>query len=148
MYYGAQTGGGYAISFATSTDGVNWTKYDDPETTDAEHAGSDPVLTTSMDWEYNKVDRPRVVHTPDGWIMIYQGGSIEMRGIALSDDGIHWEKYDGNPIFDSKAFPIPNAKTWDTNLVYQDGTYYYFMEIGTLSGTNLYLTTHEGSLRE
>lgn len=148
MYYGAQTKEGYAIGFAASTDGIRWTKYDNPETTDKLYSESDPILLTGAEWEYNKVDRPRVVLSPDGWVMIYQGGSIEMRGLAISNDGIHWEKYSANPIFDKDAFPIPNAKTWDTNLLYHDGTYYYFMELGTLSATNLYLTTHQGSLRK
>jgi predicted GH43/DUF377 family glycosyl hydrolase len=149
MYYSARTKDGYAISFATSTDGIHWTKYNDPETTEAQFAESDPVFIKGADWEYNKVDRPRVAKSPDGWVMIYQSGtSVDMRGLAISNDGIHWEKYPSNPIFSKKVFPIPNAKTWDTNLLYQDDTYYYFMELGTLDGTDLYLTTHKGPLRQ
>jgi predicted GH43/DUF377 family glycosyl hydrolase len=148
MYYGVQTKDGFAISFATSTDGINWLKYNDPETTEEQFTESDPLVLEGADWELNKVDRPRVVKSPDGWVMIYQAGSIEMRGLAISDDGIHWEKYPANPIFDQDAFPIPKSKTWDTNLLYHDGTYYYFMELGTLSGTDLYLTMHPGSLRK
>ena len=137
MYYGVQTRGGNAIGLATSTDGIQWTKYDEP------------VLVAEADWESVKVDRPRVTKSPDGWIMIYQAGlRIEERGIAVSDDGIHWEKYPANPIFNKDVFPIPNAKTWDTNLLYLNGVYYYFMELGSLSGTDLYLTTHEGTLRK
>lgn len=149
MYFGAQTKDGYAIGLATSTDGIHWTKYNDPATTDDPYAESDPVLTADVDWETNKVDRPRVTKSPDGWVMLYQAGTkVEERGLAISNDGIHWVKYSANPIFGTKVFPIPNAKTWDTDLLYQDGTYYYFMELGTLSGTNLYLTTHTGSLRK
>ena len=149
MYYGVKTKEGHAISFATSTDGIHWTKYNDPQTTDAQFAESDPVLIKGADWEYNKVDRPRVVKSPDGWVMIYQAGtSVEMRGLAISNDGVQWEKYSENPIFNKDAFPIPNAKTWDTNLLYHDDAYYYFMEIGTLSGTDLYLTKHQGTLRK
>jgi len=137
MYYGGQTRGGYAIGFATSKDGIQWTKH------------GEAIRMAGADWESIKVDRPRVTKSPDGWVMIYQAGlQVENRGIAISDDGIHWEKYPANPIFGSDVFPIPNAKTWDTNLLYQDGIYYYFMEIGTLSGTDLYLTTHEGTLRK
>lgn len=149
MYYGVKTKDGYAIGFATSTDGINWTKYNDTETTEEQFAESDPVFVKGADWEYIKVDRPRVVITPDGWVMIYQGGiSVETRGLAISNDGIHWEKYSANPIFNKEMFPIPNAKTWDTNLLYHDGTYYYFMELGSLDGTDLYLTTHQGLLRQ
>jgi len=137
MYYSAQTKEGYAIGFATSTAGIHWTKH------------NDPVLVADADWEYAKVDRPRVTKSPDGWVMIFQAGAkIEERGLAISDDGIHWEKYSGNPMFTKDSFPIPNAKTWDTNLLYHDGTYYYFMELGTLSGTDIYLTTHTGLFRK
>jgi predicted GH43/DUF377 family glycosyl hydrolase len=149
MYYGVKTKDGFAIGFATSTDGIHWTKYDDPETIEEPFVESDPVLVNSETWEANKVDRPRVVKSPDGWVMIYQAGStVETRGLAISNDGIHWEKYSANPIFYKDVFPIPRAKTWDTNLLYQDGIYYYFMELGTLDSTNLYLTTHQGSLRQ
>jgi predicted GH43/DUF377 family glycosyl hydrolase len=149
MYYGAQDRGGLSIGLATSTDGLHWEKYNDPDTTEEKYAESDPVLVNDSDWESIKVDRPRVVSSPDGFVMIYQGGTaVENRGVAISEDGIHWTKYADNPIFTSGLFPIPNAKTWDTNLLYHDGTYYYFMEIGTLSGTDLYLTTHQGSLRK
>jgi predicted GH43/DUF377 family glycosyl hydrolase len=149
MYYGGQSLDGFSIGLATSTDGIHWTKYNDPSTTDERYVESDPVFVGDLDWEYNKADRPRVTKSPDGWVMIYQAGiKIEERGIAISNDGIHWEKYSDNPIFNKAAFPIPNAKTWDTNLLYHDDRYYYFMELGSLSGTDLYLTTHEGTLRK
>lgn len=149
MYYGVRIPTGHAIGLATSTDGIDWTKYDDPGTADEQYAGSDPVLVPNAEWEYNKVDRPRVVRSPDGWVMIYQAGiRIEERGLAMSNDGITWEKYLQNPIFDKAAFPIPNARSWDTNLLYHEGAYYYFMEIGSMSGTDLYLAKHEGGLRK
>ena len=149
MYYGVKTTDGYAISLATSSDGINWTKYNDPATTEDEFAESDPVFTGSEEWEGKRVDRPRVVKSPDGWVMIYQGGAtVEKRGLAISNDGILWEKYPANPIFHQDVFPIPRARTWDTNLLYHDGTYYYFMELGTLNETNLFLATHQGSLKK
>jgi len=149
MYYGAQNRGGFSIGLATSADGLHWEKYNDPDTIEEKFAESDPVLLNDADWESIKVDRPRVVASPDGFVMIYQGGTaVEDRGLAISEDGIHWENYTDNPVFNSAVFPIPNARTWDTNLLYHDGTYYYFMEIGTLGGTDLYLTTHEGTLRK
>lgn len=149
MYYGVKTTDGHAIGFATSTDGIHWTKYNDPATADAPYVESDPVFTSLDEWEYKKADRPRVVRSPDGWVMIYQAGSsVDQRGLAISEDGITWETYSENPVFSRDVFPIPNARAWDTNLLYHDGAYYYFMEIGTLNGTDLYLAKHEGSLRK
>ncbi len=147
MYYGVKTKAGHAISFATSMDGIHWTKYNDPSTSEPQYAESDPVFVSNDTWEYKKADRPRVVHSPDGWVMIYQAGSsVDQRGLAISANGISWKTYAGNPVFSTDVFPIPHAKSWDTNLLYHDGAYYYFMEIGTLDGTDLYLAKHEGSL--
>jgi len=147
MYYAGRTSGGLAIGLATSPDGVRWTKDDDPETAGAPYVHSDPVLVGEVDWETGRVDRPRVTASPDGWVMLYQGGPyVERRGLALSRDGIRWQTYQKNPIFTPDAFPIPGAKTWDTTLVYHDGAYYYWMELGSLSGTDLYLARHNGSL--
>ena len=104
------------------------------------------MLIASANWELKSLDRPRVQYTPDGWIMIYAGSLIEKRGLAYSPDGIQWETYPDNPFLTSSNFPIANAKTWDTTLLFHNEAYYYFMEIGTLSGTDLYLTVHNGRL--
>ncbi|MFN2167273.1 MAG: prolyl oligopeptidase family serine peptidase, partial [Anaerolineae bacterium] len=107
MFYGAQGQGGYAIGLATSSDGFHWTKYDDTETGEEPLAESDPVLTAAAKWESNRVDRPRVVLSPDGWVMLYQGGPfVDRRGLAMSNDGVHWETYAANPIFSREVFPI------------------------------------------
>ena len=150
MYYGARDKlANFAIGMATSEDGISWKKYNDPETNDSPYAESDPVLMPSLEWETDKVDRPRVQLTPDGWVMIYQGGdAVEKRGLAISNDGITWTKYPENPLFTQDVFPIPHARTWDTSLLYHEGIYYYFMELGSLSGTDLYLATHQGTLRK
>lgn len=148
MYYGAQTLGGTAIGFASSSDGINWTKYNDPSTAEAPYAESDPVLGPVQDWESIRVDRPRVVLSPDGWVMLYQGGiTVDTRGLAISNDGISWVRYEDNPLFSTAVFPIPNARTWDTALVHHNDRYLYLMELGALAGTDLYLTVHEGTLR-
>jgi hypothetical protein len=146
MFYAAEDlSNNFKIGRATSADGVTWTKYDDPETTDDPFAESDPVLIASIGWDIRTINRPVVQLTPDGYVMIYMGGILNRRGFAVSQDGIQWDPYEGNPIFVQSDFHIP-GNTWDTALLYYDGVYYYYMEIGTLQATNIYLTTHEGSL--
>ena len=44
MWYGASDGDNFRIGYATSSDGIAWTKYDDPSTTAPPYAESDPVL--------------------------------------------------------------------------------------------------------
>ncbi|HLF90924.1 MAG TPA: hypothetical protein VI451_18420 [Anaerolineales bacterium] len=149
MYYQAEnrTQTEMAIGMATSLDGAAWTKYNDPDTNDTSFKVSDPVFVGEGEWDQGKVGRPVPVLTPDGWVMIYAGGDINKRGLATSQDGIHWTTHPANPVITRLNFPI-SGNTWDTALVYHDGAYYYFMEIGSQSKTNIYLTIHEGPLPE
>lgn len=39
------------------------------------------------------------------------------------------------------------GSVWDTALVYAGDTYYYFVEAGTLGGTDLYLATYSSQIR-
>jgi predicted GH43/DUF377 family glycosyl hydrolase len=77
-----------SIGYATSPDGIQWTKYSD-----------NPVLTAgkSGDWDDKWVYRPVVVSTGSKYMMYYSGRSNAgttgtQVGVALSNDGIHWDK--------------------------------------------------------
>lgn len=112
MYYG---GGDNLPSFtnfynglATSTDGINWKKYNDPATTQHPFAESDPVMMTGNpgDWDVDLVLCGMVIPLQDGFEMYYHGGAtkavkweIGSLGYATSKDGILWEKYKNNPIY-------------------------------------------------
>lgn len=137
MYYTGHQQSTSMIGRATSGDGVMWTKYDDAETTEPPFAESDPVFGGTQEWEGNDVDRPEVRLTPEGWVMLYVGSDLNDRGLALSEDGITWRRTE-NPVFTSDDFPI-SGRTWDTALLYSEGTYYYYMEIGSGAGTDIYL---------
>lgn len=92
------------MGLATSTDGINWTKYDDPTTTDPPFQFSDPVLPLGSpgSWEAIWAWSPSVLTTPSGYEMWYEGinkptgnGAV---GYATSKDGINWIKDANNPI--------------------------------------------------
>jgi predicted GH43/DUF377 family glycosyl hydrolase len=54
--------------------------------------------------------------TSSEWRMYYSGKDRNGRlrvGLALSDDGLHWEKYENNPVLD-----IGDAGDWDARYVY------------------------------
>lgn len=145
FYAGQNLFGETSIGLATSSDGISWTKHNDTSTTGELFIESDPVLTYAKEWEGTKVDRPEVQLTPDGFVMIYQGGpELNDRGIAISSDGINWSSHSDNPVITGSDFPQSNTTSWDTALVYNDGAYYYFMEIGTLAFTDIYLAVHDG----
>jgi predicted GH43/DUF377 family glycosyl hydrolase len=140
----------WKIGRATSADGIHWTKYDNPATKDTALAESDPVLTAPKDidaWDHAFVQQPRVQLTPDGWVMLYRSGaSINGKlGLALSQDGIQWSRFDGNPVLIPQAVAGGKA-IWYTDLLYQGGTYFLYFELGTGGETNVYVATHQGDL--
>ncbi|MGR3219640.1 MAG: T9SS type A sorting domain-containing protein [Candidatus Anammoxibacter sp.] len=102
------------IGLATSTDGINWVKYDDPSTTAPPFANSDPVLKRGVagEWDGVWVWMPMVLPTETGYEMWYiGGGNFEpfLVGYATSTDGILWTKLTTNPILNVNAYP-----TWGT----------------------------------
>jgi hypothetical protein len=86
-----------SIGLATSADGIEWTKHDDPETTDEALGESDPVVTPGLCGAFDEraVHQPRVLPSANGWVMAYAGyaGDINSRpqvGFGDSVDGITW----------------------------------------------------------
>lgn len=150
MYFsGVDMSGRQAIGMATSEDGINWTKYDDPTTTDAPYAESDPIMIAELDWEGRSIHQSHVMTTDGGYTMIYRatgGGNNMMRlGVATSADGLSWERQD-SPIF--APYNVEGGVNfWFHNAVYHDGTFYLYVEIGpdrSPSQTNIYATRYTG----
>ncbi|MEP7137271.1 MAG: hypothetical protein ABI904_20270 [Chloroflexota bacterium] len=151
MYYsGVGASGVQQIGMATSPDGYTWTKYNDPTTVDKPFVESDPVFTPGDKgaWDGSWVHQPRVFQTSNGWIMIYRGvsdknGANMKLGLATSSDGIHWERYADNPIF--QPSDIKGARQfWFTNAVLKDDVLYLFVEGDISQTTQIYLATHQG----
>ena len=103
-----ETGGFESIGLAFSEDGISWTKFDDPTTSEPAFAESDPIFGPSADeaaWDGERVQEPNVVQTDEGWVMFYvsdRGRRLGRRvfgiGYALSTDGIHWERAGAGPL--------------------------------------------------
>ena len=151
MYYsGTNSAGKQQIGMATSSDGIRWTKYNDPSTTEAPYLESDPVLQPgeSGSWDANWVHQPRVFETAQGWVMFYRGtkdasGNTMALGLAASDDGIHWNKSALNPVF------LPNEisksdQFWFHNALFVNDIYYIFIEGDINKKTQIYLATYKG----
>lgn len=127
MYYSSDKG----IGMATSPDGIQWTKYDDPATREAPFADSDPVISVAA--PYGQLD-PNVVHPDHGWQMVYRSD----RGLeyATSADGINW-KLTEQPLISA----LDVKKTiWYSAFLVHDGTAYLYFEAGS-SSTSTYLAT-------
>jgi predicted GH43/DUF377 family glycosyl hydrolase len=153
MYYtGVDAKSKQRVGMATSPDGVTWTKYNDPATTDAPFAESDPVLFEGEGnaWDKGLAHQPRVFQTAEGWVMIYRGtqntnGNTMALGLATSSDGIHWEKSAKNPIFVPKEIPKSN-QFWFHSVLYVNSTIFLFIEGDISQTTQIYLATHEGEI--
>ena len=97
-----------AIGYATSSDGLHWTKRKD-----------NPVFTadSTNEWEQHKVTACQVIPTGDWHIMFYIGFRNENHaqiGLARSRDGItNWQRHPDNPII------FPTKGSWDENACYK-----------------------------
>ncbi len=113
MWYGAWNGTTFRIGYAYSTDGISWTKYDDPLTTNPPYAESDPVLnlgpgTFESVWVYF----PQVYFDGTIYHMWYAGtdGNHDRVGYATSSDGgITWEK----DIVHNPVINLGSSGSWD-----------------------------------
>ncbi len=97
-----------AIGYASSKDGICWTKYT-----------QNPVLEgdKAILWEQHKVVAPCVVKE-DGWFYLFYVGHLHEEraqvGLARSRNGItDWEKHPQNPLV------APTQGAWDSVAVYK-----------------------------
>lgn len=94
MYYGGWSSQNsvWSIGLATSTDGINWTKY--PQ----------PILTGTYGWEYQLVPSS-IIKFNDTYYLYYTGRNLpEYKiGVAISNDGINFNRYVNNPILSSSV---------------------------------------------
>ncbi len=147
MYYAGVNAEGSQIGMARSDDGITWEKYDDPTTTEAPYAESDPILSPVVDWEENWLGRPEVVLTEDGWVMLYEGGSRGSKtGMAISEDGVNFYRYAQNPFLTTSNM-VDQNRFFQGALFYQDDRYYYLIEAGNgRVGTDIFLYTLDGPI--
>jgi predicted GH43/DUF377 family glycosyl hydrolase len=109
MWYTGRTASGiWQTGYATSSDGINWSKHP-----------NNPVLPVGAAgaWDAFGALASSVLFEDGEYRMWYQGDnnndnrSIEI-GFATSPDGINWTKHPGNPILK------PDPGSWDSENVY------------------------------
>ncbi|MFN8531180.1 MAG: hypothetical protein U0670_21460 [Anaerolineae bacterium] len=141
------------IGMATSMDGITWTKYNDPDTTAAPYADSDPVFAplAEGDWDGADVTQPRVQWDSDhGYTMVYRG-QADLRtpsmniGLATSPDGLHWSPYANNPVLTLSEMPA--SQFWYTATAAREDTTYLFIEFAAPGNkTSIWATSVTGAL--
>jgi predicted GH43/DUF377 family glycosyl hydrolase len=105
----------FHLDLARSRDGIHW-----------ENLGQNPIMTPSQAWE-DRIMQESVLKLGDFWRMWYSTYERKPRvtGTATSKDGIHWTKYEGNPVF-----LLGNPGEWDDysafqpNVFFQDGLFH------------------------
>ncbi len=103
------------LGMATSKDGIKWHKYNDPATTQHPYADSDPILLPgkSGDWDSEGILAGCVIACESGLELYYSGfhgqgnEQVSSIGYAYSENGTHWKKYPGNPVFKRDDDPYP-----------------------------------------
>ena len=115
-----------------------------------------PVLNRggSGDWDHMAVDNP-YVHFEDGKYYCFfeaqdkpfGNGGREAIGIAVSNDGIQWEKLSGNPILTTGAspawdevvakLPVGVSKLGETYYLFYSGRDQHIKQIGVATASNL-----------
>ncbi|MAU12973.1 MAG: hypothetical protein CL607_24355 [Anaerolineaceae bacterium] len=145
MYFaGFMPSGATAIGMATSSDGIDWVKYDDPTTTEPPYAESDPIIVGE---DSENATMPNVVATDDGWVMIYKDNPTGNILLALSEDGLHWEPQD-RQVFGIRDIPRARAIGF-MSLLHHEETFYLYVEVATVrGGTDIYLATYDGNFFE
>lgn len=110
LWYSASSfeeNGRQQIGYASGNDGMKWTKH-----------SSNPVLMpgAANEWDGHSVGQPVVIRDGGQFKMWYTGWAAAEDGTATSPsighatsvDGIHWSKYEGNPV-------VTGGSEWSVN---------------------------------
>ncbi|MBC8422446.1 MAG: right-handed parallel beta-helix repeat-containing protein, partial [Chloroflexi bacterium] len=128
MWY---TADGDAIGYATSTDGITWTRH------------PDPVLEGGPEgtWDEDGVSDPYVIKAGGTYTIWYESWTDTRRiGCATSTDGINWTKCAANPVFEpGDPGDWDETAVHDPVVVLRDGTYHMWYR-----GTDPDWTWHVG----
>ena len=137
LYYYGRNLPNYKIGVATSTDGINFTRYT-----------GNPILTNQEIWEHNGVLYASVIEDNTQLKMVYMSTGINGFGFATSSDGLNWTKANNNPFFTNEntsngwaagkiAYPnmikVPN----ETRIYYSGNNYNNpYLKIGVMRKSN------------
>lgn len=119
----------WRIGYATSTDGINWTKQN----------GGNPVIEPTESWELKNVSFPTVIDDNGTYKMWYGVGSADVPtqvAYAYSTDGVSWTKpASDNPVFTTTPNSFDSMFITITSAMKDDDGVYKFWYSGT-SGPN------------
>lgn len=109
------------IFYATSKDGIHFERYSDM-----------PVIMEEYEWELQNMMCPNVIWNDEinkyqMWYSAGEQNEPNAIGYAESEDGVHWIKFEGNPIFTKNTdHKWEQHKVAGCNVFRFDGWYYMF----------------------
>ena len=117
MWFHGQNEQKRQIGYATSPDGINWTKHE-----------NNPILQTGPNgsWDDQHIGHPVVISGPDKFQMWYVASHnyFWRTCFATSVDGITWEKFKHNPVIDVGIYPDWDFKEfWPSTVIFEDSVY-------------------------
>jgi predicted GH43/DUF377 family glycosyl hydrolase len=139
MWYSGYDGVNGRVGYATSNDGVGWTKY-----------VGNPVLDIGPAGAFDDVSVTEVCVIRDGtsYKMWYTGNDGGPIGLATSPDGVNWTKHAANPVFGFGAQGTWDAFEVDDPYVLKEGGVYrmwYGGEDGLSGSSSIgYATSADG----
>lgn len=129
-YRGVNSTGVACIGYATSLDGLSWTKY-----------GSNPVLSPQSGWEGNKAIGLAAVikESATNYKMLYAAWGVDPNisssiGLATSSDGISWAKYGSNPVLSAIGSSWEQVSVFSPRTIRKVGSVYHLLYCGKPSG--------------
>lgn len=137
------------IGYATSADGLSWTKFSDPASTSPDRAESDPVIARGICGAetLQAVHQPQVEPAGDGYLAVFGGfrarrGQMNLFG-AVSDDGIAWRC--GTPTAILRTEDIPRSEGIHTiaSIPLEDGRLLLIVESLSAGRSELWRATVE-----
>ena len=154
LYYMALGGSGIQMGLATSPDGLNWTRHDDPITTELAQNGSDPILPLGEpeQWDTATSGSLSVLYDNEKWELFYVGTTTSPFdfvtnpvtqkkpihiGYATSKDGLKWMRHEDNPVLQiyDNCWPLLGS-------IKHDGVYYIYHDTGCgFDGINVFWGT-------
>ncbi len=124
MIYTGNGSGGMQVGYATSTDGISWTK-----------SASNPVFNDPT-WASGATENWGVMKVGSEYLMWYSNFGMRQSGIAVSTDLVNWTPHTPGPIFSSSGIGSDDRYSQYCPSSFTYGGYYYVLVPSYSSGSN------------
>ena len=115
MIYTGYNGSSFRVGYATSSDGIIWTKYN-----------GNPVFNDPT-WAINETENWGVMKVGNEYLMWYSSFGTRECGIAVSTDLINWTPHTPGPIFVTNGIPSDDRYSQFCPFSFKYGEYYYVL---------------------